>query len=142
MKMCSECKQVKDAFDFAFRNKIKGILQSSCKSCKNSYSSDHYKSNLNYYKNKAYHSNKRLKKKLHSIIDELKNVPCMDCQKIYPPYVMDFDHLRDKCFDIGSAISTQKSLSLILEEITKCEVVCANCHRDRTYKRLHGHVVK
>lgn len=44
---------------------------------------------------------------------------------------MDFDHLGDKKFAVGSSISY--TLDAVREEIAKCEVVCANCHRERTY---------
>ena len=49
--------------------------------------------------------------------------------------VLEFDHLRDKRFSIGSALPYRNWKS-ILEEIEKCEVVCANCHRGRTGRRM------
>lgn len=59
--------------------------------------------------------------------------PCTDCKNIFPPECMDFDHIRGKKkFSIGSGM---RSRALILEEIAKCELVCANCHRIRTKKR-------
>jgi len=65
----------------------------------------------------------------------LKNVPCMDCEQTFPPYVMDFDHARgDKVFEIGSRL-TSRSWDAILVEAIKCDVVCANCHRIRTAER-------
>lgn len=59
----------------------------------------------------------------------------MDCGVSYPSYVMDFDH-RDpslKKFELGDALSKVYSIQLVLDEIAKCDVVCANCHRIRTY---------
>lgn len=55
--------------------------------------------------------------------------------KSYPPCVMDFDHLPGavKSFGLGSAKA--KGTAAILAEIDKCEVVCANCHRLRTWVR-------
>lgn len=47
---------------------------------------------------------------------------------------MDFDHLRDKKFNLSKAHLTG-SLKKITEEIAKCEVVCSNCHRVRTFER-------
>ena len=63
-----------------------------------------------------------------------KNVPCMDCGKKYPPYVMDFDH-RDpstKSFTISQRRATI-SLQALENEIAKCDIICANCHRERTW---------
>jgi hypothetical protein len=51
--------------------------------------------------------------------------------------VLEFDHLEgeDKSFNIGQALSYRNWQS-ILDEIEKCDVVCANCHRRRTARRL------
>lgn len=70
-----------------------------------------------------------------NLIAEIKDVPCADCGVKYPPYVMDFDHVSgDKEFNIGSK-SHGRSVEKVLEEISKCEIVCANCHRIRTHER-------
>lgn len=45
---------------------------------------------------------------------------------------MDFDHQRDKTFNIAD-IGRVMSLSRLEEELSKCDVVCANCHRERTH---------
>lgn len=76
------------------------------------------------------------REEIRRIIAEAKNVPCLDCRKRYPSYVMDFDHVTgDKCFNIGMAASRNTPLAALLEEIAKCDVVCANCHRERSYGR-------
>jgi hypothetical protein len=69
------------------------------------------------------------------IIDKIKMQPCADCKIQYPPCVMDFDHISGvKAFNISKV--TTYSLERVLEEIAKCEIVCSNCHRLRTYTRL------
>lgn len=60
---------------------------------------------------------------------------CADCKENYPYWMMDFDHLGDKEFGIASFQARTQSLEVIKKEIAKCEVVCANCHRNRTYLR-------
>lgn len=67
-------------------------------------------------------------------IQRVKSVPCADCGASYPPYVMDFDHVSGKKIDKISDM-TASSIEKIQAEIAKCEVVCANCHRERTYRR-------
>ncbi len=60
---------------------------------------------------------------------------CVDCSET-DPLVLDFDHVQgDKRFEIASGIHGLV-LSTTWAEIQKCEVVCANCHRRRTYKHL------
>jgi hypothetical protein len=68
-----------------------------------------------------------------AVIDEAKARPCMDCKIQYPACVMDLDH-RDpstKLFSMNS-IAT-RSVAVIRAEIAKCDVVCSNCHRIRTW---------
>jgi hypothetical protein len=60
---------------------------------------------------------------------------CADCG-IKNHIVLDFDHLRDKKYNISRMIHDGFSWKAIKKEIEKCEIVCANCHRIRTYNRL------
>ena len=73
----------------------------------------------------------------HAVIDKLKSGPCTDCGKIFPPECMDFDHVRGQ--KLGNI--SKMSLKRALEEVWKCELVCATCHRQRTLeRRLDTHV--
>jgi hypothetical protein len=94
-----------------------------------------------YAENKEYVKSKALQKKeeLRSIIIAIKNNPCMDCGVSYPHYVMDFDH-RDPSLKLSnvSSLINMGNKQKLLEEIAKCDLVCANCHRIRTYKSLRN----
>lgn len=83
----------------------------------------------------------RKRQKAKTIIDEIKKAPCMDCGVSYPPYVMDFDH-RDETVKVDNVANmvghANNSMTLIMEEIAKCDLVCANCHRIRTHNRDHS----
>lgn len=69
------------------------------------------------------------------LVRALKSVPCTDCGVLYPYYVMEFDHIiGTKSNSISGLMSGTKGKLLL--EISKCELVCANCHRIRTYKHL------
>ena len=84
-------------------------------------------------RNKA--RNKRTKR-YQEIIKRAKNIPCADCGMHYPSYVMDLDHVRGKKeFPVGIAAGKQVSFNRLVAEIAKCEVVCSNCHRERTHSR-------
>lgn len=68
------------------------------------------------------------------LVTDAKRTPCSDCGVKYPPYVMDFDHARgEKVFELCTAV--HRSVAEIIAEIAKCDVVCANCHRERTHQR-------
>lgn len=62
--------------------------------------------------------------------------PCTDCGLSFPFYCMDFDHVRgDKHKNISQLVEQNASIATIDAEIAKCELVCAICHRIRTYER-------
>jgi hypothetical protein len=68
------------------------------------------------------------------LLEYFRSRPCVDCGE-HDPLVLEFDHLGDKRFTIGRALP-DRSWESLLAEIEKCEVVCANCHRRRTARRL------
>ncbi len=117
----------------SFGSKGEGRLQPFCKECQRAYSKQHYQNNKARY----YERNDRQRQRLKDILIAAKSVPCMDCGVRYPPYIMDFDH-RDgatKLNNVGRfTLFTKKKL---LAEIAKCDVVCSNCHRERTYGKKH-----
>jgi hypothetical protein len=80
---------------------------------------------------------KKAAKRIRRFIADAKTEkPCMDCGVIYPAYVMDFDHVRgNKDFELSKASKREISLGKIMAEIAKCDLVCANCHRIRTFTR-------
>jgi hypothetical protein len=64
---------------------------------------------------------------------------CIDCgEKNH--VVLDFDHLKDKRYNVSRMIHDGFSWAAIKKEIAKCEVVCANCHRIRTHDRLTNRI--
>src|ERR1700674_2170899 len=61
-----------------------------------------------------------------------KGGKCQDCNGTFPDCCFDFDHCdpREKSFCI--AASYGKPLTILMAEVDKCDLVCANCHRIRT----------
>lgn len=60
---------------------------------------------------------------------------CVDCKRDYAPYQLDFDHVGKKTSHVASMIARKVSPIKVLDEVKRCEVVCANCHRARTHLR-------
>jgi hypothetical protein len=137
-KKCNLCNLVQEIDNFSWKNKNKNTRSSKCKSCHKEYVKTHYINNCKLYKDKAYKSNKKYRKRNKQYVTELKTVPCMDCGNSYDPVCMDFDHLRDKKTNIANLVKESYSLARLNKEIEKCEVVCANCHRLRTKNRRNG----
>jgi hypothetical protein len=66
--------------------------------------------------------------------DQKRDKPCRDCGGVFHPVAMSFHH-RDpstKEFTIGSKISN-RTISALLAEIAKCDLLCANCHMIEEY---------
>lgn len=80
----------------------------------------------------AYKTRQQYKKRLVEIKEASGCVDCGEKNHI----VLDFDHLKNKKYNISRMIHDNFSWAAIKKEIAKCEVVCANCHRIRTYNRL------
>lgn len=92
----------------------------------------HYYANREVYIEKALRRRKELRKWLN---DLKQSSPCTDCGVHYPYYVMDFDHIGKKNWEVNKIINAGNAKRL-KEEIDLCELVCANCHRIRTQKRI------
>lgn len=68
------------------------------------------------------------------VLDYLLTHPCVDCG-ISDPIVLEFDHVRGKkLFNISDGIKNTKPRKVLFDEIAKCEVRCANCHKRKTAK--------
>lgn len=71
-----------------------------------------------------------------AMLAELRNVPCADCGGLLEPCAMDFDH-RDPTTKLNTVTRMvgRAHTEAILAEVAKCDIVCANCHRLRTWRR-------
>lgn len=82
---------------------------------------------------KARKDNRERKARIRAYVHKVKDNPCVDCGVKYPFYVMQFDHKgTDKKLFI---VSRLMSMEGVKKEIKKCDLVCANCHAERTYQR-------
>lgn len=97
------------------------------KAYQKAYIKKHYRGNKAYYRAR----NRANDKKVMEFVRKSKEIPCTDCGLSYPYYVMDFDHKRDKKFNLAQA--RRQGMNIVKQEIAKCDVVCANCHRQRTH---------
>lgn len=132
MKRCQTCKTEKLLSEFNVASKAKDGLQARCKSCfKAAYVADKPAQIARVTARNLKH-----KIELKAYVSELKKSPCTDCNISYHPFVMDWDHVRGtKLKDISELVRSAVSWAKLKEELTKCELVCSNCHRLRTGKR-------
>lgn len=99
------------------------------------YSKEHYRRNKALYLNRAKAGKKRTYLRNRIFLSEyLSDKYCIDCG-ISNILVLEFDHVRgEKSANIADKVACW-SITRIKEEIDKCEIRCANCHRIATYER-------
>lgn len=130
MKVCNMCKIKQDVSSFAKDKSKKDGYSPRCKECQKKLSALHYANNKDVYREIQIKNTTRRKE----LMRDSKSKPCADCGVQYPYWIMQFDHLRDKEFMIGYQ-GYRCGLDRLTKEIAKCDVVCANCHAHRTWKR-------
>lgn len=150
-KICTKCglNRELEKFSLHYRNGKANGYQSWCKDCTKVYKAKWrlgYKVRYNSLRRGESGGKKRNIRrerflrtaKRRKFIWNLKQKPCLDCGRSYPPWVMDFDH-RDgetKLYDVSTLWKSRKSSWARLKaEVVKCDVICANCHRQRTHDR-------
>lgn len=138
MRTCTVCREVKKETDFFYRNKRSAKLHAQCKQCyiekrRAQWKSYYYKHGSKYRQN-AVARNRRLKVKLRAqMLAYLSDKACAHCGNA-DIRVLDFDHIdpKTKSFSIARAIGDITRWDKILEEIKKCQILCANCHKIKT----------
>lgn len=136
-KLCSRCRRERSLR--CFRNQgsnPKRPKKGICKTCEKKYMQDYYLKNKEAIKKQATEFRVARKKDLIEYVNQQKDRPCADCKIKYAPWVMQFDHVKDtKVASISAFVRAAVSLEDLRSELAKCELVCANCHAERTHKR-------
>ena len=133
-KRCGRCGETKPLEEFAWRRQARGQRHNYCRPCHSEYHREHYLANKQrYIDNAAKRRRKMVEERVRYLVEFLRKHPCADCGE-RDVLVLEFDHRRDKLFEIGKGLH-DRSWQSILDEIAKCDVVCANCHRRRTARR-------
>jgi hypothetical protein len=128
-RQCGRCRQLLPTTSFARYGKGH---QSYCRACQKEYDAAWYRANKRRRQEKV----RADRQEYVEWLDSLKEGrPCTDCGVVYPPYVMEWDHLpgAEKTIELANTRRAAFGKRRILAEIAKCELVCANCHRERTF---------
>lgn len=78
--------------------------------------------------------------KLHDTLEELhlykEKHGCADCRNKFPHYILEFDHRPEfKKIDNVYRVLRNLGAEAAWYEVAKCDVVCANCHKLRSFMR-------
>ncbi len=108
------------------------LYQSNCKECQKNYRKLHYEKNKQKYIDKAALYTKNMGEWFRTIKSQLSCEECGESRW----WVLDFHHKdpNEKDEEISTLIR-KGNKNKILNEMKKCSVLCANCHRDLHYKQ-------
>jgi hypothetical protein len=134
MKRCSACASDKPMEDFHLHRSRADGRQTVCKQCKQRYNAAYYEAHAVRDRAARAAARRALRRRVEDALRAAKQQPCADCGRTLHPEAMDLDHVRgDKVGDANAL--RRRGLAAVLQEIAKCDVVCANCHRRRTQQR-------
>ena len=141
MLVCHACGERKSQTEFYLRKSgaRAGEYYTYCKDCYKKKGRRYYQLHRDTQRLLSNARRRKYRVSRHRLVLEMKKVPCADCGKRYPHYVMDFDHHEGigKLGNISNLINRNfLSMEKLRKEIEKCDVVCANCHRIRTFARM------
>ena len=136
LKRCAGCKEEKPIKMFDRRRKGKPARRHKCRLCRNAEWVEQYSTNDKFREYNLKRTQASRAKNSHYIHEYKLKHPCIQCGET-DPVVLEFDHRdRDtKCFSVSYAAS-HKTFRVLKEEMDKCDVLCANCHRRKTAKQL------
>lgn len=133
-KICTKCGLEKPITEFNFVSKKTGVRKARCKECQYARQRELYETRYKgRYKVRLKQNKSNHREIVKQLIDDIKQQGCCVCGE-KDPCCLDFHHLRDKQFCISNA--TDRSISKIKEELEKCIVLCANCHRKLHAKHI------
>lgn len=132
-KFCTTCNKYKDIKEFRANKTKKDGYQHYCIGCDKNYQKQWYQKNKERLITKAKENNiKNATEMRQLVLNYLKNNSCVHCGESNI-LVLEFDHLKDKKFNIAQLANKWKEN--LLSEMAKCQVLCANCHKIKTHEQ-------
>jgi len=110
-KHCAKCKDTKPATEFRFYNSKRTYLCAYCRVCQDEYQANRWK---------------KVKAKAVAFLGG----KCVCCNIVDDPCIYDFHHIKEKEMDWTNLM--RQSWDNIVKELSKCELICSNCHRKHT----------
>jgi len=112
MKTCTKCNETKSLDDFYKKG---ARLHSNCKKCFNKYCANRWK-------------------KIKTKAIEYKGNKCASCGYNKCPDVLEFHHRNPKEKEFEWEKLRKRAWESITKELDKCDMLCANCHREKHYE--------
>ena len=136
MKTCTLCRIDKPYSDFNVKRRNKDGYQNFCRSCQRLYYASWYQTHASDARLSKYARKRLIRENNNAKLREyLREHPCVDCG-FSNMICLEFDHVRGKkSKNVSDMLARNFTWEKIQAEISKCDVVCANCHKIRTATR-------
>ena len=118
--VCSQCKEIKNIYQDFYWSGNKRV-HSICKTCV------------------CENEKKKYQQRLDDFESYKKTLFCKKCgEKRF--YLLDFHHRNPEEKEFTISDRTRTSLDKLKKEIEKCDILCANCHREWHYLNFHTEI--
>lgn len=131
MKTCNKCKSLKSLDNFGNNRNSPDGKQPYCLECSKAKDQKHYLCSKARRARIRQRNEEARNRYREWIFDYLQKHPCVDCGET-DVIVLDFDHRENKTNNVTSMVHC--SIEKLEEEVAKCDIRCANCHRRKTAK--------
>lgn len=128
-KVCNVCKIPKKLIDFHINKSCVEGFTGTCRRCNRVRINKWYKDNR---KRRQEEANIRNQKRKTDLVNKFGN-KCFDCKRTFPLCVYDFHHLDNSTKDMNPSKALTMKVERMNEELEKCVMLCANCHRIRHF---------
>jgi hypothetical protein len=136
VKRCPGCHETKPVDEFNWKIKSRNLRQWLCRPCYRAHKKARYRSDpASHQQRTSQDRRRRYQENVSNILTYFKTHPCVDCGESDPP-ALDFDHVRGVKRENISRMLWKNEWARVWEEIQKCDVRCANCHRRRTAEQF------
>ena len=132
-KRCNHCQQLRDEEEFNWRYKSLGIRHPTCRDCAHSFNKDYYEGDAKERHLQQVKERTELAREAarEFVYQYLLTHPCEQCGES-DPRVLEFHHVGQKDMEITRMVTGGWSIKRIQDEISRCQVLCSNCHRKIT----------
>lgn len=132
-KFCCDCSENKIITEFSYKNKERGYRSNRCKPCHRVFRKQYYLDNKEREVKNAQRNTKRRRKELKDFVKSLK-IKCNRCSEDHIA-TLQFHHKNPGEKEGAVAMMAHKVVAkdILIKEIEKCEILCANCHFKEHY---------
>ena len=128
-KSCKVCGESKPLSEFHKNKQCSMGVVGTCRTCTGDRISRWYSDNRKRRQEVANEKNRKRKRQLVEHFGD----KCLDCGQSFPQCVYQFHHLDPKEKDVNPSYAITQKPSKMWEELSKCVMLCANCHLIRHY---------